>query len=61
MIVDPPSEDGAVKATLSCPSPGVIVPMVGAAGAEALEVEVTATLSIWNLSRLPVPVAVVPA
>ena len=32
VIVDPPFEDGAVKATVACVSPAVAVPMVGAPG-----------------------------
>ena len=43
-MLAPPLETGAVKATLNCPSPAVIVPMVGAPGATAFTVKFWGTL-----------------
>ena len=63
MMAEPPVLAGAVKVTVACWSPGVAVPMVGAAGTIALTVKLRVTveaafvdeLPAWSASMVQVP------
>ena len=53
VIVAPPFEDGAVKATVACVLPAVAVPMVGAPGTLALTVKDCWTCVAAEYALLP--------